>query len=174
MPRFLAAVAGLLKSGCDRTQSRLDLVNVGPDIEAEKDYCLERFMSWASQVCDTLVARGFWADFIDPCSGLPMARAARSLWPSKRCIPLHVWHQTSSAPSQRSKVNGGVYPEVQALSTLLNYRTSNAGCCRVVLHPKWATSVYPASLFAKAPLEELLAAIREAEAKLGGASHEAG
>jgi hypothetical protein len=37
-----------------------------------------------------------------------------------------------------------------------------------VLHPRWGSAVYPASLFTKAPLPELLAAIRDAEALLHG------
>jgi hypothetical protein len=39
---------------------------------------------------------------------------------------------------------------------------------QVILHPKWGSSVYPASLFAKAPLEVLTAAIDEAVAALAG------
>jgi hypothetical protein len=35
-----------------------------------------------------------------------------------------------------------------------------------VLHPRWGSSVYPATLFCKAPLAELLAAIKETEAAL--------
>lgn len=44
------------------------------------------------------------------------------------------------------------------------------GVCHVqiVLHPRWGSAVYPATLFTKAPLQELLAAIKEAEAMLQG------
>lgn len=59
------------------------------------------------------------------------------------------------------KETGSVYGEVEALSSLLGYRCANAGCCKVVLHPKWGSSVYPATLFAKAPLEAVTAAIHE-------------
>jgi len=37
-----------------------------------------------------------------------------------------------------------------------------------VLHPRWGSAVYPATLFTKAPLDELLTAIKEAEALLQG------
>ena len=99
-----------------------------------------------------------------------------------------------------------VYSEVDGLSTLLGYKTSNAGCCKVrlgaedvrplrltgndawfstatpamtwtacrpvcmaqiLLHPEWGTSVYPASLFAKAPLETVQEAIKHAAAASG-------
>ena len=58
-----------------------------------------------------------------------------------------------------------VYGEVDALSTLLNYPVANAGCCKVVLHPKWGTSVYPATVFTNAPVEILLAAINAEDVK---------
>ena len=33
---------------------------------------LSQFMEWARAVCAALAARGCWADYIDPCSGLPV------------------------------------------------------------------------------------------------------
>ena len=115
--------------------SDIDLVKVGEEVETEKDRLLERFMGWAKMITDELIAKGHWSDYIDPCSGLPMV----------------------------NKENQAVYGEVDALSTLLGYKTANAGCCKVVLHPKWGTSIYPASVFTKAPKEELAAAIANAE-----------
>jgi hypothetical protein len=44
-------------------------------------------------------------------------------------------------------------------------------CClllQIVLHPRWGSAVYPATLFTKAPLQPLLEAIKEAEAELQG------
>ena len=34
--------------------------------------------------------------------------------------------------------------------------------CRIVAHPEWGTRVYPATLFAAAPVEEVVRAAREA------------
>jgi hypothetical protein len=39
---------------------------------------------------------------------------------------------------------------------------------QIVLHPRWGSAVYPATLFTKAPLQELLDAVKEAEALLQG------
>jgi hypothetical protein len=39
---------------------------------------------------------------------------------------------------------------------------------QIVLHPRWGSAVYPATLFTKAPLRPLLDAIKEAEAELQG------
>jgi hypothetical protein len=55
---------------CQR--SDVDLVQMGEVIENEKDRLLERFAEWAKGVCDRLNAEGHWADYIDPCSGLPV------------------------------------------------------------------------------------------------------
>ena len=49
-----------------------DLVAVGEKIEREKDRLLNVFMQFARAVCEKIRAAGYWADFIDPCSGLPM------------------------------------------------------------------------------------------------------
>lgn len=39
---------------------------------------------------------------------------------------------------------------------------------QIVLHPRWGSAVYPATLFTKAPLAQLVEAIKEAEALLQG------
>ena len=106
----------------------LDLVNLGPAVEAEKDAKLESFCAWAGGVVDGLAAAGHWADYVDPCSGLPMR--------SPGCrVP---------------------YPEVESAACLLHYKTYDAGGCRVLSHPSWGTAAYPATLFTVAPLEVLL------------------
>ena len=81
-------------------QASLDLVNVGVSVEKEKDELLERFFAFAKAFCACLQAEGHWADYIDPCSGLPMVH----------------------------KMGAGIYGEVDALVTLLRYSTVNAGC----------------------------------------------
>ena len=105
--------------------ARTDLVNVGDDIEVEKDRLLERFMATAKVLCDEFIAAGYWSDYIDPCSGLPML------------------NQTCNK----------VFSEVDGAEQLLGYSVMNAGCCKVLLHPQWGSAVYPASLFTKAPTD---------------------
>lgn len=102
-------------------RTKMDLVQTGDKVDTEKDFCLERFMDFAKRVCDKLAAKGHWVDYIDPCSGLSMV----------------------------NKLSQQIYGEVDALVTLLNYQTTNSGCCKVVLHPTWGSAVYPASLFTK-------------------------
>ena len=112
-------------------KSKMSLVNVGPDVDTEKDECLERFVKWAHPICEGLIQQGYWADYIDPCSGLPMI----------------------------DRKHGAVYAEVEGLVALRGFETGNAGCCKIILHPKWGASVYPASLFSNAPDRVLRAAL---------------
>mmetsp|Transcript_16586 Transcript_16586/g.21518 ORF Transcript_16586/g.21518 Transcript_16586/m.21518 type:complete len:180 (+) Transcript_16586:89-628(+) len=108
---------------CQQTQE--DLVNIGEGVEVEKDRCLNVFSDFARSVCAQLTALGHWADYIDPCSGLPML----------------------------SPNNNSVYSEVEGMQLLLRYGVLNAGMCRVLLHPVWGSSVYPATMFTTAPYE---------------------
>ena len=116
-------------------KSSVDLVEWGDDAAKEKDKLLLRFQRLAKAVCERLIGEGFWADYIDPCSGLPM---------------LH-------------REGNTVYGEVQGMTTLLGYKTANAGCCGVLLHPRWGSSVYPASFFARAPVEVVVRVINDVE-----------
>jgi len=87
---------------CQR--SVVDLVQMGEAIETEKDRLLERFAEWAKAVCEKLNSAGYWADYIDPCSGLPMIHGGQN-----------------------------VYSEVDGMTALLGYKTQNAGCCKVIM-----------------------------------------
>lgn len=103
--------------------ARHDLVNIGEHIEAEKDRLLNCFMEFGDELCSKIRHAGYWADYIDPCSGLPML--------TKNC--------------------NKVYSEVDGMECLLNYRAYNAGFCKVLTHPKWGSAVYPATIFCYAP-----------------------
>lgn len=112
-------------------QARFDLVQVGDDIEQEKDRLLETFMSFAKEFCDKLISKGYFADYIDPCSGLAMI--------------------TTDANK--------VFSEVDSAEQLLGYSVMNAGCCKVLLHPAWGSAVYPATIFTSAKWEEVEAVL---------------
>ena len=85
----------------------MDIIQTGAPVDEEKDFCLERFLSFAKKVTDRLIADGHWSDYVDPCSGLAMV----------------------------NKASQSIYGEVDALVTLLNYQTTQR-CCKVVLHPQ--------------------------------------
>ncbi|KAL3815582.1 hypothetical protein ACHAXA_001561 [Cyclostephanos tholiformis] len=104
-------------------RAREDLVAVGDHIEREKDRLLNVFIAFGKYLCEQLRAMGYWADYIDPCSGLPMI--------SLNC--------------------NKVYSEVDGMECLLNYKAYNAGFCKILTHPRWGSAVYPATIFAHAP-----------------------
>jgi hypothetical protein len=110
-----------------------ELVKWGDEVDAEKDYCLEEFMEFAKDLCTKISALGYWADYIDPCSGLAM--------------------MTPDANKPYNEVSGAEY--------MLGYKCQNAGCCKILLHPRWGSAVYPASLFTSAPREVLLPLLPE-------------
>ncbi|CAM9442333.1 unnamed protein product [Pylaiella littoralis] len=114
-------------------KAEMDLVAVGDAVEAEKDRLLNSFATFAARLCKQLRDAGFWADYIDPCSGLPMLTGGNK-----------------------------VYSEVEGMQLLLQYQVMNAGSCKVLLHPQWGSAVYPASLFCTAPPDLVLRLLEEA------------
>jgi hypothetical protein len=107
------------------------MVKVGDDVAQEKDRRLELYMEFARTLCEKLVAKGYWADYIDPCSGLPML----------------------------TKETTKCYSEVEGMQSMLRYKTMDAGMCKVLLHPMWGSFVYPATAFSDAPLDVITQAI---------------
>ena len=68
-----------------RTQH--DIIQMGADVDREKDVCLERFYAWGNDVmarlrADAAVAAASppWADLIDPCSGIGLGRIVAIAW----------------------------------------------------------------------------------------------
>jgi hypothetical protein len=54
-------------------KSLMDLTQFGNEADKEKDRLLETFVQWAQCICSKLAERKYWADYIDPCSGLPVS-----------------------------------------------------------------------------------------------------
>lgn len=116
-------------------QAKMDLVQVGPHIESEKDRLLETFIKFASKITIILKNKGYWADYIDPCSGLAV--------------------YTTETNKH--------YDEVSGMQAMLKYEVMNAGCCKVLLHPVWGSAVYPATIFTTAPFCEVSLIIKAFE-----------
>jgi hypothetical protein len=53
-------------------KSLMDLSQFGVEADKEKDRLLETFVAFAQFVTSHLIEHKYWADFIDPCSGLPV------------------------------------------------------------------------------------------------------
>jgi Methylmalonic aciduria and homocystinuria type D protein len=88
---------------------------------------LLQFFTWAEQLRACLALAGHWMDYMDPSSGYPM-------------------HEPRG---------GSIYSTMSGIQVLLPYRVSNCGGCWLVSHPRYHTSVYPATAFTTAPLSLL-------------------
>eukprot|EP01111_Echinosteliopsis_oligospora_P018763 TRINITY_DN8785_c0_g1_i1.p1 TRINITY_DN8785_c0_g1~~TRINITY_DN8785_c0_g1_i1.p1 ORF type:complete len:210 (+),score=39.46 TRINITY_DN8785_c0_g1_i1:44-673(+) len=104
--------------------SSVDLVGIGENIEMEKNRLLDNFMKWAEKVVEELKKQGYWADIIDPCTGMPVY----------------------------SRRGPAIHDDVMSSMRLLRYDVHSVGCCKVILHPTWGSSVYPSFVFAIAPV----------------------
>ena len=109
--------------------AKYDLVKMGDEIEEEKDRLLNVFMEFGRTLCETLLKENYWADLIDPCSGLPTLNTLSG---------------------------NKVYSEVDGMQALLQYKVQNAGCCKILLHPRYGSAVYPATIFCYAPRSRVL------------------
>ena len=109
-------------------QSLTPLTTFTPQTESEKNRLLEAFSGFARSLCLYLTSRGYFADYIDPCTGHPAL----------------------------TRSGGAVYSEVDGASALLRYRVEQAGFCSIVLHPLWGSGCYPASCVTNARLEAVL------------------
>ena len=123
---------------CTCQRARMDLVNISSEVDVEKDLLLERFTQFARHACEALEAKGHWADYADPCSGLLV----------------------------RNRMSNVIWPEVEAMAQLLKYKTLNAGPCHILLHPRWGSACYPATMFSTAPRPDLIAALSAASGAL--------
>ena len=52
-------------------KSKMKLLEWNDEVAKEKDLLLERFAEWAEKICKKITENGYFADYIDPCSGLP-------------------------------------------------------------------------------------------------------
>ncbi|KAJ9454730.1 Protein c2orf25 [Diplonema papillatum] len=118
---------------------------------AEKDRLLDAFVAFAGKMVEKVQAAGHWADYLDPCTGYGRVRG----------------------PSP--------YSEVGAAEAILPYSVVHVGTlgggCRMVSHPKWDLSCYPATMFFLCPLETVtaaLAALQEEESAFLAAQNVAG
>ncbi|KAL7750400.1 hypothetical protein RI367_004173 [Sorochytrium milnesiophthora] len=128
-----------------------DTVAFGKEVDDERDQKLERFIRLARSLAQRIQdhhpqpsrevedACSRWVNFTDPASGRPVR--------SHRCSK-HIPAASTAAVDGP----GGVYPDVAGAQQLLQYDTMNVGCCQILLHPRWGSYVYPATLFTNAPL----------------------
>ncbi|MGB3636526.1 MAG: methylmalonic aciduria and homocystinuria type D protein [Rivularia sp. (in: cyanobacteria)] len=103
-------------------QSKFALTETSPGIEAEKQRLRAQFMRFACDVAFDLRDKQYLTDLIDPRTGYPLL----------------------SRPGQIP------HDDTAVVKTLLKYPMI-CNKCRVLIHPKWGTAVYPSILISAAP-----------------------
>ncbi|MBR8833702.1 MAG: methylmalonic aciduria and homocystinuria type D protein [Stigonema ocellatum SAG 48.90 = DSM 106950] len=103
-------------------QSRFELVEMTPEIEAEKERLREKFMRFGCDAAFNLRDRGYITDLIDPRTGYPLL----------------------------SRPGTVPHDDTAVVKALLQYPVIRNNC-RVLVHPDWGMAVYPSILISVAP-----------------------
>ncbi|KAK7830334.1 hypothetical protein U0070_018842 [Myodes glareolus] len=91
------------------------------EVELEREMLLKKFIRGAKDICYALRAEGYWADFIDPSSGLAFLGPYTS--------------NTLFETDERCRHLGF---------------SVDLGCCKVIHHRLWGTHVFVGSIFTHA------------------------
>nr|XP_006821067.1 PREDICTED: methylmalonic aciduria and homocystinuria type D homolog, mitochondrial-like isoform X2 [Saccoglossus kowalevskii] len=108
---------------CQKTKN--DMSGWSPSVEEERDELTSYFITGAQEICDLLKAEGYWADFVDPSSGLAY---------------------------NASHTNATLF-ETDERYKHFGFEIIDLGCCKVLSHPLWGTHAFLGSLFTSAPTD---------------------
>ncbi|NP_991157.2 metabolism of cobalamin associated Db [Danio rerio] len=104
-----------------RTQN--DMTAWTEQVDQEREELLAKFIEGAKEICHALRNEGFWADFIDPSSGLAYFG---------------------------SYTNNTLF-ETDDRYRHLGFQIEDLGCCKVIRHVMWGTHAFVGTLFTSAP-----------------------
>ncbi|GAA6219743.1 methylmalonic aciduria and homocystinuria type D protein, mitochondrial-like isoform X2 [Lates japonicus] len=105
-----------------------DMTSWCAEVEQEREQMLDKFIDGAKEICYALQREGFWADFIDPSSGLAFFG---------------------------SYTNNTLF-ETDDRYHHLGFQIEDLGCCRVIRHTLWGTHVFVGTIFTDAPPSSLI------------------
>jgi hypothetical protein len=115
-------------------RTRTSMTEFTQESENDKNELLNIFTDFAKEFANRITELGYWVDYTDPASGYPVL----------------------------TQPGGRLYSDVDACEILLRYRIDTVGgTCRILSHPTWGTSVYPATIFTMAPLDIITNVINE-------------
>jgi len=100
-----------------------DMSNWSEEMEEERERLTKDMVVTAKEICGRLKDEGFWADFIDPCSGTP-----------------HFSDHSSTTMM-----------ETDEKYRLLGFRIEDLGCCKVISHNRWGRHVFVGLCVTSAP-----------------------
>ncbi|XP_051566350.1 methylmalonic aciduria and homocystinuria type D homolog, mitochondrial-like isoform X2 [Myxocyprinus asiaticus] len=104
-----------------RTQN--DMTAWTEKVDQEREQLLAQFIAGAKEICYALRTEGFWADFIDPSSGLAFFG---------------------------SYTNNTLF-ETDERYRHLGFQIEDLGCCKVIRHTVWGMHAFVGTIFTTAP-----------------------
>ncbi|RXN01272.1 hypothetical protein EOD39_7251, partial [Acipenser ruthenus] len=109
-------------------KTKADMTSWCEEVDDEREQLLEKFVNGAKEICYALRTEGYWADFIDPSSGIAFFG---------------------------SYTNNTLF-ETDERYRHLGFRIEDLGCCKVIRHSLWGAHVFVGSLFTNAPTDSLV------------------
>ncbi|KAJ7386177.1 hypothetical protein OS493_010570 [Desmophyllum pertusum] len=100
-----------------------DMSGWSPDVEDERESLMASFVESAKEICNSLLAAGYWADFIDPSSGTAFFGR----------------HTNSTLFETDERYNH------------LGFNITDLGCCKVISHRVWGSFAFVGTIFTNAP-----------------------